>query len=75
MFNIAVIPDATRKSPYCLMTVTIKANKNKTVRGTPCFKILAFDSLDTFFGHPHLSTVIIFTVDMTNINNIINKHN
>ena len=62
MFNIAV------------MTITIKANKNKTVRGTACFKILAFDYLDTFFGHPYLSTVIIFTVDMTNIN-IINKHN
>ena len=44
-------------------------------RNSACFKILAFDSWDTFFGHPYLSTVIIFTVDMTNIKNIINKHN
>ena len=43
-------------------------------RNSACFKILAFDSLE-IFGHPYLSTIIIFTVDMTNINDIINKHN
>ena len=53
------------------MTITIKAIKTNSAY----FKILAFDSSDTLFGHPYVSTVIIFTVDMANINNIINKHN